>query len=42
MLTKEELMWLYRILDQINVRGEEDKRRVLEIMQKLRKLFEDE
>ena len=35
MFTKEELSFLYRVLDQINLRGLDQKRMILVIMSKL-------
>jgi len=36
MLTPQEINFLYQLLDQINVRGEESKAQILAIMRKLR------
>jgi len=36
MLTPQEIDYLYQILDQVNVRGEESKAQILAIMRKLR------
>lgn len=40
-LSKEDIEFLYQLLDQLNVRGEENKAKVLELMQKLRALSDD-
>jgi len=42
MLTPQEIQFLYNLLDQINVRGEEQKTQVLIIMQKLRLMSQSE
>lgn len=42
MLTPEEINFLYELLDQVNLRGEENKLMALTIMQKLRKMLETE
>jgi len=36
MLTPQEINFLYQLLDQVNLRGEEQKTQVLAIMRKLR------
>ena len=40
MLTKDEIQLLYNILDQLNIRGEEDKQKILNLMCKLRQMLE--
>jgi len=40
MLTPQEINFLYQLLDQINVRGEEQKTQVLIIMGKLRQMLQ--
>ena len=40
MLTKDEIQLLYNILDQLNVRGEEQKGQILNLMRKLRQMLE--
>lgn len=42
MLTPQEIQFLYNLLDQVSVRGEESKTQVLIIMQKLRHLSQSE
>lgn len=40
MLTQDEIQLLYDILDQLNVRGEEQKEQILNLMRKLRQMLE--
>jgi len=42
MLTPQEINFLYQLLDQVNLRGEEQKRMVLTIMSKLRQVTQPE
>jgi len=42
MLTPQEINFLYQLLDQINVRGEEQKTMALIIMRKLRQMSQSE
>ena len=40
MLTAQEIEFLYQVLDQLNVRGEEQKQKILNLMRKLRQMLE--
>jgi len=42
MLTPQDIQFLYNLLDQVNVRGEEQKAQVLIIMGKLRLMLQPE
>jgi len=40
MLEQNELQFLYRVLDQLNIRGEDNKAMVVIIMRKLRQMMQ--